>query len=135
AKDFAKKKIRKVARTGEDNLKVNEELVKEAGELGFLSLELPEEWNGLELPLISQVQIMKALSYGDLGIVQGLPSAGDAAPFYRIMHDYSQLQSVKEKYMDQPDYCSVLIDLCKTSDFATTELVVKRKGNNYELNG
>ncbi|GGA66432.1 acyl-CoA dehydrogenase family protein [Ornithinibacillus halotolerans] len=135
AKDFAKKKIRKVARTGEVNLKVNEELVEEARELGFLSLELPEEWNGLELPLISQVQIMKALSYGDLGIVQGLPSAGDAAPFYRIMHNYSQLQSVKEKYMDQPDYCSVLIDLCKTSDFATTELVVKRKGNNYELNG
>src|SRR5699024_12140122 len=38
---------------------------------------------GLEFPLITQVQIMTALSYGDLGIIQGLPGVNDAASFLR----------------------------------------------------
>src|SRR5699024_4057383 len=48
-----------------------------------LSLEAHESGGGLELPLITQVQIMTALSYGDLGIIQGLPGVNDAASFIR----------------------------------------------------
>src|SRR5699024_2013902 len=43
----------------------------------------PESGGGLEFPLITQVQIMTVLSYGDLGIIQGLPGVNDAASFLR----------------------------------------------------
>jgi len=52
-----------------------------------LSLELTEYWDGLELPQLSQVQIWKAISYGDLGIVQGFSGMGDAASMIRSASD------------------------------------------------
>src|SRR5699024_12780506 len=43
----------------------------------------PVSRGGLELPFLTQVPIMTALSYGDLGIMQGLPGVNDAASFLR----------------------------------------------------
>src|SRR5699024_2316162 len=72
-----------IAHECEDKKQVPSSLSNEIAELGFLSLEAPESGGGLEFPLITQVQIMTALSYGDLGIIQGLPGVNDAASFLR----------------------------------------------------
>lgn len=85
--DFAKEKIRPQARDCEEKRTVTDKLVHELNELGFLSLELPEYLEGLELPLVTQVQILKALSFGDLGIVQGLRDAGDAASCISLLQE------------------------------------------------
>ncbi|GGB37392.1 putative acyl-CoA dehydrogenase [Lentibacillus populi] len=95
AASFAADKLRPAARTCEENKKVEATLFQEAAELGFLSLELTENWDGLELPLISQTQILKALSYGDLGIIQGFSGAGDAASFIRLALDNPLLSIYK----------------------------------------
>src|SRR5690606_18753105 len=96
ARDFAKERIRPLARECEQEGRVHPELVKKIEEVGFASLELPESWGGLEMPLISQVQILEALSSGDLGVVQGLPGAGDAASLFRFIPDHPLLASYKE---------------------------------------
>src|SRR5699024_12419377 len=83
AEKIAKEKIRPAAHVSENERKIDAAIIDEIAELGFLSLELTEDWDGLELPLISQVQIMSALSSGDLGIVQDLLGLGDVASFIR----------------------------------------------------
>jgi hypothetical protein len=95
ARGVANEQIRPNARDCENNQAVSEDITKKIEELGFLALELPESWGGLEQPIISQAQVLQALSYGDLGVVQGLPGAGDAASLIRSDPDNPAFQSYK----------------------------------------
>src|SRR5699024_10094481 len=67
-----------IAHECEDKKQVPSSLSNEIAELGCLSWEAPESGGGLEFSLISQVQIMTTLSYGDLGIIQVLPVVNHA---------------------------------------------------------
>lgn len=135
ARDFAKERIRKLARQSEIERKVHDDLVEEAKELGFLSLELPEEWGGLELPLLTQVQLMKALSKGDLGIVQGLTSPGDAAIVFRILPNHSGLQATKERVVSEANYPVALVDLTDSREPFRKSISVRKDGKYYVING
>lgn len=96
AKSLAADKLRPEARTSEDQQYVEDSLIREAAELGFLSLEMTEDWDGLELPLITQAQVWEALSYGDLGMVQGLSGAGDAESVIRLASDNPVISAHKQ---------------------------------------
>ncbi|WP_455676110.1 acyl-CoA dehydrogenase family protein [Pradoshia sp.] len=96
AKDFAMEFIRPAARETERNRKVSEEIVKKLGEIGMDKLELPESFGGMELPILSQVQILEELAYGDLDTVQGLPGAGESAAFIREAGDHPAFTSYKK---------------------------------------
>lgn len=96
AASFAADKLSPAAGITEYQQYVDKLLINEAAELGFLSLEITEDWEGLELPLITQVQIWKALSYGDLGMAQGFSGTGDAASVIRIASDNSLLSNHKQ---------------------------------------
>ncbi|WP_102027078.1 acyl-CoA dehydrogenase family protein [Salirhabdus sp. Marseille-P4669] len=111
AKELAIEKIRPEARACEDNKQVHNPLAKQIQQLGFLSLELTEDWEGLELPLISQAQIVKALSYGDLGVVQGIPGYGDAAPFLRLFGNHPILASIKQQLRTNFQQTIALLDV------------------------
>src|SRR5699024_9642065 len=99
AASFAVDKLSTKARNAEDQQYVEKSLIKEAEELGFLSLEITEDWEGLGLPLIAQAQIWKALSYGDLGIAQGFSGTGDAASVIRLASDNPVLSAHKQAIM------------------------------------
>lgn len=131
AREFAKNKIRKVARETEAQGKVCEVLMKETSELGFLALELPESLDGLELPLISQVQINKALSYGDLGVVQGFTGAGDAASLYRLLSDHHRIQAMHA----EPFPTTALVDLTDTEKPWGNGVHVQAGESGYLLTG
>ncbi|WP_188429067.1 acyl-CoA dehydrogenase family protein [Kroppenstedtia guangzhouensis] len=91
----ARERIRPMATECEQERRVHPDLVKTMMDLGFTTLELPHSWGGLEMPLISQTQIWGALSHGDLGVVQGLPGAGDGASLIRLIPEHPALQSYK----------------------------------------
>lgn len=95
AGEVAREQIRPMAMECEQEGRVHPDLVKTMMELGFTNLELPENWGGLEMPLLSQAQIWGALGYGDLGVVQGLPGAGEGASLIRLIPDHPALQSYK----------------------------------------
>lgn len=82
ARDFAAE-IREAARACEEAGRPSDVLLKKAEELGFTVMELPESADGLELPLVSQAQILEALCFGDLGVVQGFPGPADADSLLR----------------------------------------------------
>ncbi|WDL95848.1 acyl-CoA dehydrogenase family protein [Alicyclobacillus sp. ALC3] len=82
ASDFAME-IRAAARDCEEAGRPSDTLVKKAEELGFTVMELPESADGLELPLVSQAQILESLCFGDLGVVQGFPGPADADSLLR----------------------------------------------------
>ena len=129
AKDFAIQKIRPSARQTEKNRRVSEEIVKQLADLGLLQLELPESYGGLELSLVSQVQIMEALTYGDLDTLQGLPGAGQAASFIRLQDKHQVFSSYKTRY--------------ETGIFPTVSIVyphqhrleIKKTDNGYLIDG
>lgn len=135
ARSFAIETIRPVARDCEENREVSEEIVQKITELGFSALELPESWDGLELPLITQAIIYQSLSYGDLGVVQGLPGPGDAASLIRLVPDHPVLQAYKNAGKDGvwPDVA--FIDATNAEDPWTSGLQIKKDGNAYIVDG
>lgn len=135
AKDIAIEKIRPAARSCEENRSVDKALVNEIKELGLLALELPEDFEGMELPLISQVQIAQALSYGDLGIVQGLPGAGDAASLIRLIKEHKVLHSFKVQLAANENPTVAYLDITATEDTVENSISVTNKGDSYTIHG
>ncbi|WP_077328161.1 acyl-CoA dehydrogenase family protein [Virgibacillus siamensis] len=133
AKDFAKDKIRPMARECENNRIVDQKLVDVTAELGFLSLELPEYSGGLELPLITQVQILQALSYGDLDIVQGFPGAGDAASIIRIQRNNPVFNADTLDLTGNPTVA--FIDIENANEPWGEKLEIRYDGDGYILDG
>lgn len=133
AKDFAKNRIRPLARACEKRRAVDKTLDDEAAELGFLSLELPESWEGLELSSITQVQLMQALSYGDLDIIQGFQGAGDAASLFRLLPDIPILKNNKEDLAGGAT--TALLDLGNGVEGPGKQLNIHRRQDGYILQG
>ncbi|TKC19542.1 acyl-CoA dehydrogenase family protein [Robertmurraya kyonggiensis] len=129
AKDIAIDKIRPVAREVEKNQVVDAFLVGELDELGFLALETPENWEGIELPLITQVQILQALSYGDLGVIQGLPGLGDAATLFRLCPDHPLLATYKDDIIHSKKTVA-LLDLT-----GNATVTIENKNDGWLING
>ncbi len=135
AKNFAIETISPAARECENNRAVSDEIIKQIEELGFGALELPESWGGLELPLITQALIYQSLSYGDLGIVQGLPGAGDASSLIRLVPDHPALQTYKESGQNGKWSDVAFIDATNSDDPWLANLEIKQDGDGYTVDG
>lgn len=96
ADKFARDILRPSMREAEVSKEIPQKIIKELSELGFLNMEEPESFGGLELSLTTQVQIHQALAFGDLGMVQGLPGLNDGASFLRVLSDIIDLNIDKE---------------------------------------
>ncbi|WJQ06532.1 acyl-CoA dehydrogenase family protein [Geobacillus stearothermophilus] len=128
AKTIACDELRPLARECEQSRSVSASIARRLHELGFLALELPEQWGGLELPLISQAQIWQSLSFGDLGIVQGLPGPGEAAPFMRLAPSHPVWRRYRESGQGRIWPTAVFVDGEETIE-------LRRQGDGYVLNG
>ncbi|QQK74589.1 acyl-CoA dehydrogenase family protein [Salicibibacter cibarius] len=135
AEGFAKDVIRPKARECEQNRAVDDAIISKAEEIGVASLEFPESWDGLELPLISQVQMLQTLSYGDLDIVQGLPGAGDAASIIRLASQNPALGTYKEAGRGGSWPNVAFIDAFDPEEPWAEQLQISRNGDGYTLNG
>jgi acyl-CoA dehydrogenase len=123
AKDLAQEYIRPIARETEKNKKVPETITRKLHELGFTQLELPESFGGLELPLVTQVQILEALSWGDLSVIQGVTGINEASSFIRQYPDHPLFQSLKQQLDSLPAVSLIL------------NLKLKSSTNGYVING
>jgi len=134
AKSLAVDEIRPRSRECEQQRRVSDELAEKIRELGFTLMELPEHWGGLELPLISQVQIWQALSFGDLDVVQGLPGPGDAASLIRLVPDHPVLKAYRHRVEKGAVPTAALIDATNAeAPFQT--LTIQSYKDGYVLNG
>jgi len=94
ARQFAKDHLRPKARSYEEMEMVDKITIQDLHALGLLTTEQPECVGGLALPLVTQVQIQRALSYGDLAAVQGMPGLDDGASFLRVLADYENFDQM-----------------------------------------
>jgi alkylation response protein AidB-like acyl-CoA dehydrogenase len=135
AKDLAINKIRPLIKEVDQNSEGLQETLSQMSELGFLDMELPESWHGLELPLISQVQILKALSYGDLDFIQSLPGAGDAASLIRLLPETEEMQTFREKYLSAENKTIAYTEAVdQEMDWGST-IQLENDGDGYILSG
>ncbi|CAH0344038.1 acyl-CoA dehydrogenase family protein [Bacillus sp. CECT 9360] len=132
AREFAIKQIRPNARKSEENKLVGNDIINKAKELGFLSLELPESWDGLELPLISQVQIFESLASGDLGVVQGFGGPGETASFIRVDSENSVFADYKSAVKSGMDGTVAFLH---ADDPKKHHVTAEKIGEEYVLNG
>ncbi|WP_251554204.1 acyl-CoA dehydrogenase family protein [Neobacillus muris] len=125
AKSFAIEHLRPRSRLIEETGEVPDDMAGKLQELGFTTLELLESFDGLELPLVSQVQVLEALSFGDLAAVQGLPGFNETASFIRANPENPLFVSLKDK---RPTG-SLLVNPFHHS------LTIQTNRNGYRLNG
>ncbi|WP_373893605.1 acyl-CoA dehydrogenase family protein [Virgibacillus sp. CBA3643] len=133
AKNIAKDVIRPKMRSCEELKKVEQTMINEITDLGFLSLEFPEFWDGLELPLITQVQLWQALSYGDLDVVQGLPGSGDVTSMIRVNPENTVLKRYKDDLINQKT--AALLDIADVKETSGNHLTVRKDTDGYALQG
>ena len=67
AKKFAKEKLEPFAEELDEKAEVNTKAIEELGELGFMGMTVPEEYDGSEFGVIAYAGVMVELSKGDAG--------------------------------------------------------------------
>src|SRR5699024_7580417 len=132
ANKLAIEEIRPLARENEKKGFVDHEILDKIRNLGFLAMEEPEELGGIQLPLISQVQIQEALSYGDLGTVQGLPGLADGASVLRVADE--QLNEEQQQFVEE-DSCTIAFIEEVDEAMPESQLKLFENGQMYTLQG
>jgi len=127
---IAQEYIRPSAREMEEQRKVSPEIIAKLTELGLTNMELPESFGGLELPLITQVQILEALSSGDLAAIQGLPGINDASSFIRMEPDNPRFAELKNLLQQGKPPVTAALVLQRRAN-----LTIEITSKGYRLNG
>lgn len=135
ARNFARDHIRPAAHDAELNRQVPDELASKAIELGFTALELPESLDGLDLPLIAQVQVMEGLTWGDLDIVQGLPGTGPAASILRFTAEHAAVQAYASLGGDGNFPTAAFLDASHVDVAWNEGITLTKSGTGYVLRG
>ncbi len=125
--------IRRSARENEQKGFVHHELIDQVNHLGFLTMEEPDSLGGMQLPLISQVQILEALCSGDLGTVQGFPGLGDGASVIRIIGD-RQIHE-EQRHFGKDKSCTIAFIEEAAEEMAQSRLKLTKTSNAYMLHG
>lgn len=142
AEDYAKEQLKPVS--NELNNVLNEELTrkifKEVGELGFLSVDVPEKFGGLELDKTTASIVVDCLSSGESASIMVSISAHTGIAMLPIIWYGNDVQ--KEKYlpkMASGEYigCFALTEPGAGSDVlaASTKAELNKEKTHYILNG
>ncbi len=137
-KEFLQKEVVPFVDKWEKNGKVDKDIFKKFGEMGYFGLIYPEKYGGLELDLFYTVIFLEEL--------QKVNSGGFAATMWA--HNYLAMthlnlegsEEIKEKYLAPSITGEKVGCLCITepfggSDVAGMRTTAVKKGNKYILNG
>lgn len=117
AQKFAEDTLRPSMREVETNGIIPDSIVNELRSLGLLTMEESEAVGGLALPMTTQVQIQRALSFGDLATMQGMPGLNDGASFSRTQQDMNGFETLLDS-----DHTVAYISAQDEQPFSTLQL-------------
>lgn len=103
AQDFAKERLRPLSRDAEKS-GVPETLQKEAFEVGFPRMALPESLDGLNLGYLDQAIVLGELAWGDAAITPMLMGAGFAALGLKELATAPQLEKLLSPFSKAEDF-------------------------------
>lgn len=123
--------MRDKTREIESDLSKLEEVVTEIENIGFNKMEEPEQYGGMQMPMLSQVQIYAALAYGDLGTVQSFPGLADGASLFRVLEE----QEISEQILQTINEGNCTVAFVDQTNTAHTELTLTKNNAAYIVNG
>lgn len=117
---------------------LNAKLLKKAGELGLTAVEIPEEYDGLDLPKAASVLIAeKTAKTGGFGVTYGAHQSIGSLPTV-----YFGNEAQKAKYLPKLASAEMIAAYCLTepgsgsdAQAAKTTAVLSEDGTHYVLNG
>jgi alkylation response protein AidB-like acyl-CoA dehydrogenase len=137
ARDFAQNRIAPVAMKYDESQEFPMEIVKELGEMGFLGIIFPEEYEGANLTTVDYVIIVEEISKADPSI--GLTVASHNGLCTNHIYTFAN-DDLKRKYV--PDLASGrklgawgLTENVSGSDASAMQSTAVRKDGYYILNG
>ena len=135
ARDFARNEMAPVAEHYDQTHEYPWPVIKKAQELGFTTLNVPEEYGGLGLSLFEECMVSEALAWGCSGMSTAMGVNGLAILPVLIAGNEEQ----------KTEYCGRLADgqmasYCLTepeagSDVAGIKTTARKEGDHYTLNG
>ena len=137
AKKFAKNELEPFAEELDEKGLVNEAAIKKLGELGFLGMTIPEEYDGFDSGIVAYAATMVELSKGDAGtsvcVTVQNSLVNDAIVYYGT-------EEQKRKYLPKlatGEYigCFSLTEPNSGSDPGSLQTSAIREGDNFILNG
>lgn len=96
ARDFASRELRPHAEEWDRAQKFPRSVVHHLGELGFLGMLLPEEWDGLGLDTLSYLEALEQIAWGDASVAVAM-SVHNSLPTQMILAHGSDEQ--KERWL------------------------------------
>ena len=136
ARRFARERLAPGYKAREKAERIEREVIREMGELGFLGPELPEEHGGMGVDCLTSGLLLEQISYGDFNVsyVNLLTSLCG-----QIVANYAQLAIAKE-WLGQVIAGKKAIAIALTepsagSDAARLKLKATRDGDTWVLNG
>lgn len=123
--------IREKAREIESDLSKLEEVVTEVENIGFNKMEEPEMYGGMQMPMLSQVQIYAALAYGDLGTVQSFPGLADGASLFRVLEE----KEINDQILQSINKADCTVAFVDQTNLAHAQLTLIKSNAAYIVNG
>jgi alkylation response protein AidB-like acyl-CoA dehydrogenase len=137
ARDFAQKRIAPIAAEFDESGEFPSVTIKKMGELGFMGIEVPEEFGGAGMDTLSYVLALEEISKADAahGVVMSVNNSLYAYGFLRFGTD-----AQKRKYLEPVASGKVigaysLTEPMSGSDAGTMRSRATRDGDFYVLNG
>jgi len=136
---FAQAELRPNLRECEAKSNIPERILKQFHELGLSTLDIPQEYGGMGLGMVTNVLVQEELSYGDIGITMSLPGPGSAGYALLSFGDEDQKKRFLSPF-SHPDAYTKRGTICITEEKSGAnvlemETTAIKDGNNYILNG
>ncbi len=136
---FAQTELRTKLRECEQTGRLPEDILKKYHEMGLSTLDIPQEYGGMGLSMVTSVLVQEELSYGDIGMALSLPGPGYAGYAVLAFGNDEQKKRLLEPF-SSPDAHKMTGTVCiaekkhgaNVLEFETT---AKKDGNKYILNG
>lgn len=136
---FAQTELRPKLRECEKNACLPEEILRKYHEMGLSTLEIPQEYGGMGLSMVTSVLVQEELSYGDVGITMSLPGPGYAGYAVLAFGNEEQKKRLLSPFSDPGAYNrtgTVCITEKKSgANVLEFETTAKKNGNKYIING
>jgi len=139
AREFARNEITPIAAEFDESGKFPLETIRQAGELGFMGIEVPEEYGGSGLDSISYVLIMEEISAADAahGTIVSVNNSLVGVPLLEFGTEEQKQKYLRPVASGEVNGAYALTEPMSGSDAATMRCRAERSpdGSTYTLNG
>jgi alkylation response protein AidB-like acyl-CoA dehydrogenase len=137
AREFAREKLAPFSAEWDRESRFPSEAIAALGELGFLGMQVPEEWGGAGVDSVAYALAVEEIAAGD-GSVSTIMSVHNSVGCLPVLRFGSQEQ--KERFLRPMAAGAMLACFCLTEPQAGSEASAiktraRREGNHYVLNG